>query len=434
MTDLWGRTHRYNGQKRGPKRRKACKVLAWFQLLKPCLEAQPDNGQFHVNAPTKGEVFRWYQRDRALYPTIFPEVHPKYFNQVWRELIPEIKLRKVLRFTRCKTCEALREKAFDCSASQMERSMARCTLEHHYRFVKRERAEALRKAMEAVMRSWDALSIAIDGTSQLPRGLPQFGRNLHGEEKSINRLHHHMTLVVVHGLGTRCYVNRDNVASDPNSTVEVLQRTLQWVEDQRGRLPGKLYIQVDNCWRENKNSTFLNFCASLVERGLFEYGIEVAFLPVGHTHNEVDQVASRISVAVRRRDVKTPSALYAILREGFPEMDVIVLQNVADTKKFLNPSGKPEWTGSRWKPIHNVTEHRYFRFSRDAQQTLVLHHKADVDSEYGHPYYPLKGTGPHASQQEFTKRVLQADGYGTNAWKRTKEEGNKLGKSSDEVY
>ena len=79
-----------------------------------------------------------------------------------------------------------------------------------------------------------------------------------------------------------------------------------------GELPPVLYLQLDNCWRENKNNVLMNWCASLVERGLFPGGIEIGFLPVGHTHNEVDQIASRISIALRRRDILTPEHLIAL--------------------------------------------------------------------------------------------------------------------------
>ena len=86
----------------------------------------------------------------------------------------------------------------------------------------------------------------------------------------------------------RCFVTRDDVASDPNLIVQCLQRTLVAAENVTGELPPKLYLQLDNC---SKNNVMLNWCASLVERGLFPGGLEIGFLPVGHTHTEVDQIA-----------------------------------------------------------------------------------------------------------------------------------------------
>ena len=39
---------------------------------------------------------------------------------------------------------------------------------------------------------------------------------------------------------------------------------------QLGQLPPTLYLQMDNCWRENKNRYVLCFLALLVELGIFK--------------------------------------------------------------------------------------------------------------------------------------------------------------------
>jgi len=52
--------------------------------------------------------------------------------------------------------------------------------------------------------------------------------------------------------------------------------------------------------RENKNRYVLAFLKSLVDCGLFEH-IYLNFLPVGHTHCDIDQLFSRIAVWMRGR-------------------------------------------------------------------------------------------------------------------------------------
>ena len=64
-------------------------------------------------------------------------------------------------------------------------------------------------------------------------------------------------------------------------------------------MPPKLQLQLDNTCKDNKNHFLLGYCALLLAQGLFEE-VEVFFLPVGHTHNEVDQIFSLISKAVAR--------------------------------------------------------------------------------------------------------------------------------------
>ncbi len=83
-----------------------------------------------------------------------------------------------------------------------------------------------------------------------------------------------------------------------------------------GKLPPELHIQLDNCFRENKNSYVINWLGTLVERGLFPNGIYVSFLPVGHTHNEMDQVASRISIALRRDHMHPEGNVRAAEEDG----------------------------------------------------------------------------------------------------------------------
>ena len=52
------------------------------------------------------------------------------------------------------------------------------------------------------------------------------------------------------------------------------------------------------CHRENKNRYVLAFLKSLVDCGVFEH-IYLNFLPVGHTHCDIDELFSRIAVWIR---------------------------------------------------------------------------------------------------------------------------------------
>ena len=49
---------------------------------------------------------------------------------------------------------------------------------------------------------------------------------------------------------------------------------------------------MDNCPRDNKNNIMFGFLAVLVFFGTFQ-SVEVSFLPVGHTHEDVDAMFSR---------------------------------------------------------------------------------------------------------------------------------------------
>ena len=59
-------------------------------------------------------------------------------------------------------------------------------------------------------------------------------------------------------------------------------------------LPKKLWIQFDNCWRDNKNKYTMAFFGMLVAKGIFNE-IELNCLPTGHTHVHIDQIFSNFS-------------------------------------------------------------------------------------------------------------------------------------------
>ena len=52
---------------------------------------------------------------------------------------------------------------------------------------------------------------------------------------------------------------------------------------------------VFTVFRDNKNRYVFGYLNFLVDCGLFE-SVEINFLPVGHTHTDIDQLFSRISI------------------------------------------------------------------------------------------------------------------------------------------
>ena len=143
--------------------------------------------------------------------------------------------------------------------------------------------------------------IALDGSDQLNNGVPQF-RSKTSKDTARQGLKHHVEIAQVAGSPEQVYtfVTQEDIRGDPNLTVECIQRILKKEERRRGgALPKELCLQLDNCWRENKNSYTLAYLASLVERGIFDV-IYLSFLPVGHTNFVPDRIASRIAVAVKK--------------------------------------------------------------------------------------------------------------------------------------
>ena len=387
-----------------PQRRdnsiKDISILAWFQNLKLVIDKMPDEPVWQVAAPWKKTVWEWYQGDVSEYEQ-YVSVSCDYFMKKWPA---DVKLRKWMRFSKCGVCESNRKIKWDRTTSHDEKALATETLVAHYKQVKRERAYALSKAQQAVERPKEFLSIALDGTDQLPKGIPQFNVDTSTEARYVDRLKVKFTIATIHGLETSCYDHLDNVAGDPNLTIEVrsfsfvydntsvtcllflvmqvLQRTLKRAEHLLGRLPDTLYLQMDNCWRENKNSALANWCALLCERGLFKGGVFLSFLPKGHTHNECDQIASRLSVAVRRKTILTRAELYVMMKKCFKNVRCEAIDFVADSKKFLNPQENDRWTGSKFQYIHQISKFRFFRIKLTAANNLEIRTKKSCEDDY----------------------------------------------------
>ena len=83
------------------------------------------------------------------------------------------------------------------------------------------------------------------------------------------------------------------VHAGANVTIDVIHRTLtSMLKEGQTHLPPVLNLQLDNCGRENKNRYLLAYLFMLVHLGVF-VEVEVNFLMVGHTHEDIDQAFSR---------------------------------------------------------------------------------------------------------------------------------------------
>ena len=66
-------------------------------------------------------------------------------------------------------------------------------------------------------------------------------------------------------------------------------------------LPRKLYLQLDNSAKDNKNKYLMTFLFLLTARGIFEE-IQAGFLLVGHMHKDIDVHFSHLSKALKSKN------------------------------------------------------------------------------------------------------------------------------------
>jgi hypothetical protein len=156
------------------------------------------------------------------------------------------------------------------------------------------------------------MSLIIDGMDQNTTWVPKFKQSVKGIESRYIKTH--LCGVLVHGIGLHCHVWIDaHHKHDSNQVVTSIMEVIKDVKRRRGRLPPYLRIQADNCGRENKNVYILALCGTLVALGIFKE-IQLSFLIVGHTHEDIDQRFSTISSALKRQDIHSLKELLNIIK------------------------------------------------------------------------------------------------------------------------
>ncbi|KAL3676513.1 hypothetical protein R1sor_026461 [Riccia sorocarpa] len=129
-------------------------------------------------------------------------------------------------------------------------------------------------------------------------------------------------------------------------------------------LPPVFMLQMDNSAKDNKNIHVLAFCSELVIRGVFET-VEVNFLMVGHTHEDVDVLFSKVSAQTINKDVLTLPALMAEIWDSETMHPVpLLLEEVADYKSYVDSCLRPlighsQPLGFRFSMANNVPIYKY---------------------------------------------------------------------------
>jgi hypothetical protein len=112
------------------------------------------------------------------------------------------------------------------------------------------------------------------------------------------------------------------------------------VRQRKGRLPPTLRIQADNYTRENKNIYKFALCAALVGLGYFQE-VQLCFLIVGHTHEDIDQRFNIISNTLKKTNIDSLKELLELVQRGTSYTEAFVsarhLENVRDWKSFITP-------------------------------------------------------------------------------------------------
>ena len=101
-------------------------------------------------------------------------------------------------------------------------------------------------------------------------------------------------------------------------------------------LPKKLFLQLDNSAKDNKNRYIMAFCSLLTARRVFKE-VTVGFLIVGHTHEDINAHFSYLSKLLKMKNTYVLADLMKAFMDSQKTTAFILelVQEVADFKKFL---------------------------------------------------------------------------------------------------
>ena len=220
-----------------------------------------------------------------------------YFNKVWRgdPKLLNIICREHMPFAKCDFCIKHRSKA-ERKRTQEAIEEDNAELRLHLLDVKAEKLMYYSNRARARRSPHSILSIIIDGADQSKHDMPHFKDCSHLISE-IRRIKMHLYGALVHGIGAYAFTIPDHEPQGHNTTIQVLHHILCDISN-KSYLPKVLKLQVDNTTKQNKGQFLYGYLDLLVEYGVFET-VEVSFLPVGHTHEDIDQFFSRISVWLR---------------------------------------------------------------------------------------------------------------------------------------
>ena len=236
-----------------------------------------------------------------------------YFEYCWSADAEanKVLMRRWLPFAKCDECCDNREQSYQTNDIDLKKKLAGF-LSQHLLFVQRERMAYALHREQAKHEPGTYLSMIVDGADQSKHNLPHAAQKSHGSDAPF-KIKMHLLGVLVHGVGTYAYTCPGHIAQGHNVTIQAIWDTLVHILSVRGKLPKTMFLQLDNTTKSCKGKYVHGFLAMLVQKGVFDK-IVVGFLPVGHTHEDIDQFFGCIARLLRHNSAHSRLALAKQIR------------------------------------------------------------------------------------------------------------------------
>lgn len=181
-----------------------------------------------------------------------------------------VKARKPHGFTKCSLCEKFRCELLESNGNKAKVKAIQEAKHSRLEFMRRERMGYYNRRDRASRAPRRYCSFIIDGADQKSYGLPHFvfsSKDDRGHKlkvKCVGVLEHQMKKNIT------LFAFTEELQTGANHVIETLHRVLDKKYHEEGSLPPTMYVQLDNCSRENKNHYLLSYLESLVALGVFD--------------------------------------------------------------------------------------------------------------------------------------------------------------------
>lgn len=149
--------------------------------------------------------------------------------------------------------------------------------------------------------------------------------------------------VIIHGWGTRIFAFDDAVGKDGSLWATILLKVIIDEYNRRRReglpWPSILFLQMDN-GPDNKNSAVFGLGELLVRLGIFKV-VRFSFLPVGHTHEDIDAFFGALSHLLSAYCAYTVEEIGKIAARAWKNFKRIDILTVRSPLYLFNTSFSP---------------------------------------------------------------------------------------------
>ena len=266
----------------------------------------------------------------------------------------QIRPYKHVLFSKCDTCVAFAQIRSLLGEDQVEaRRELQRKQQRHLEYVGMAR-ERMRCRAEYARNNKDAvLMINVDGMDQNKTNVPHESLMDKGSSCGMP-LQVKLMGAIAYARGWYGFWSVPQWAASSNITLTAITKIIRDAQadgQRRGLpspyLPPRLILQMDNTSKDNKNHYLIGYAGMLLSEGLFQE-VEAHFLPVGHTHQEIDQSFSLVSKAIKQHGALTVDDLMRVASGAWKNLEYVgasgktnlLLETVHDYRRALRYQGR----------------------------------------------------------------------------------------------